>query len=62
MLKKIFGLQKEERTGYIILHDEELHNLYCSRHIVMVIKSRKIRWACMHEEMRNQYRVLVRKP
>jgi hypothetical protein len=39
--------------------------LYASSKIIMVIKSRKMRWAgqvlCMGE-MRNSYRILVRKP
>jgi len=39
--------------------------LLCSPNIIMVIKSRRMRWAghvaCM-EEMRNTYKILVRKP
>jgi len=27
------------------LHNEELHNLYASMHIITVIKWRRIRWA-----------------
>jgi hypothetical protein len=27
------------------LHNEELHNLYCSANIIRQIKSRRIRWA-----------------
>jgi hypothetical protein len=27
------------------LHNEELHNLYCSLSIIRIIKSRRMRWA-----------------
>ena len=47
------------------LHNEELNDLYCSRNIVRVIKSRRVRWAghvaCMGE-WRGVYRVLLGKP
>jgi len=47
------------------LNNEELIDLYCSPNIVMVIKSRRMRWAGhvagMGEE-RGVYRVLVAKP
>jgi hypothetical protein len=40
----------------VILHNEELHNLYYSLSIAMVIKSRRMRWT-VHvagmEEMKN---------
>jgi hypothetical protein len=49
----------------IILHNEELNDLYSSPNIVRVIKSRRMRWtghvARMGEE-RGAYRVLVGKP
>ena len=49
----------------MILHNEELNDLYSSPNIVRVIKSRRLRWAghvaCMGEE-RGVYRVLVGKP
>jgi hypothetical protein len=49
----------------LILHNEELKNLYSSPNIVRVIKSRRMRWvghvARMGEE-REVYRVLVGKP
>jgi hypothetical protein len=47
------------------LHSEEDHNLYSSQNIVMIINSRRIRWVghLAHTgEMRNAYRILVRKP
>ena len=47
------------------MHNEELNDLYSSPNIVLVIKSRRMRWAgrvaSMGEE-RGVYRVLVGKP
>jgi hypothetical protein len=47
------------------LHNEELHDLYSSPHIVLVIKSRRMRWAghvaCVGERT-GVYKVLVGKP
>jgi hypothetical protein len=51
--------------GWRRLHNEELHNLYASPNIIRVIKSRIMRWAghvTGIREMRNAYRILVRKP
>ena len=47
------------------LHNEELNNLYPSPNIVLVIKSRRMRWAGHVARMgvgRGVYRVLVGKP
>jgi hypothetical protein len=47
------------------LHNEELHNFYCSRNIIKIIKSRRMRRAghvTRVGEKRNAYRNLVRKP
>jgi hypothetical protein len=47
-----------------LLHNKELHNLYCPQNIIKVIKSRRMRWAwhvASMGEKRNVYRVLVRK-
>jgi hypothetical protein len=47
------------------LHNEELHDLYCSPNIVRMIKSRMRRWAghvARMREGRGVYRVLVGKP
>jgi hypothetical protein len=44
---------------------DELHNLYSSPNIVMVIKTRRMRWAghvARMEEGRGVYRFLVRRP
>jgi hypothetical protein len=44
-LRTLFGPKKEEVAGvWRRLHNEELHNLYTSSHIIRVIKSRRMRW------------------
>jgi hypothetical protein len=45
VLMRIFGPKREVDGSWKILHNDELHNLYSSPNIVMVIKSRKTRWA-----------------
>jgi hypothetical protein len=43
-LRRIFGLKGDEmRGGWRKLHNEELHNLYCSPSIIRIIKSRRMR-------------------
>jgi hypothetical protein len=49
VLRKIFGPKREEDRSWRKLHNDELHNLYSSLNIVRVIKSRRMRWACMGE-------------
>jgi hypothetical protein len=45
VLRRIFGPKRDEETGeWRKLHIEELYDLYCSPHIIRVIKSR-MRWA-----------------
>jgi hypothetical protein len=47
------------------LHNEELHNLYCSQSIIIIIKSTRIRKAghvARMGERRNAYRILVGNP
>jgi GH43 family beta-xylosidase len=65
VLRRIFGLKRDEVIGgWRKLHDEELHNLYCSPNIIM-IKSRWMRWAGHVARMgdeKNVYRILVGKP
>jgi hypothetical protein len=62
----IFGPKGDEVTGgWIILNNEELHNLYSSPSIIRIIKSRRMRWAGHVPRMgekRNVYRTLVGKP
>jgi hypothetical protein len=46
VLRRIFGPKREEVAGgWRRLHNEELHNFYASPNIIMVIKSRRIKWA-----------------
>jgi hypothetical protein len=46
MLRRIFGPKRYGVIGgWRKLHNEELHNLYCSPGIIRVIKSRRMRWA-----------------
>jgi hypothetical protein len=66
LLRRIFGLTREEVIGgWRKLHNEELHNLYCSSSIIRMIKARRMRWAghvARMGEKRNRYRILVGKP
>jgi hypothetical protein len=59
LLKRIFGPNTEKVTGgWRKLHNEELHNIYCSLNIIRMIKSRRVAWAeCVErlEENRNAY-------
>jgi hypothetical protein len=43
MLRKIFGAKSEEDGSWRKLHNDELHGLYSSPHIVRVITSRRMR-------------------
>jgi hypothetical protein len=66
VLRRIFGLKRDEVTGeWRKLHNEELHILYSSPNITRQIKSRRMTCtghvARMGEE-RKLYRVLVGKP
>jgi hypothetical protein len=45
VLRRIFRPKRDEVTGGCRkLHNEELHNLYSSRSIIRIIKSRRMRW------------------
>ena len=45
VLRRIFGLRRDEVTGeWRRSHNEELNDLYCSPNIVRVIKFRRMRW------------------
>jgi hypothetical protein len=48
VLRRIFGPKRDEVTGdWWKLHNAELHNLYSSRNIIRMIKSRRMRWKGM---------------
>jgi hypothetical protein len=62
MLRKIFGPKTDEVIGsWRKLHNEELHNLYCSPSIIRIIKSRRMRWAGQVARV-GEKKNLVRKP
>jgi hypothetical protein len=45
VLRKIFGLKREEEGSCRKLQNDELHSLYSSLNIVRVYKLRRMRWA-----------------
>jgi hypothetical protein len=66
VLRKIFGSILVNVTGeWRRLHNEELHDLYSSLNIILVIKSRIMRWAGHVARMRDgrsAYGVWVGRP
>jgi hypothetical protein len=66
VLRRIFGPRRDEVTAeWRRFHNEEIIDLYSSPNIVLVIKSRRMRWAGHVRRMgkeRGVYRVLVGKP
>jgi hypothetical protein len=45
VLRRIFGLKRDEVTGgWGKLHNEEFHDLYSSRSIIIMIKSMRMGW------------------
>jgi hypothetical protein len=65
VLRKIFGLKREEDGSRRKLHNDKHHSLYSSPSIVRVIKSKRMRWAGHVAHMgegRGVYRVLVWRP
>jgi hypothetical protein len=65
VLRRIFGPKREENGSMKTLHNDELHSLYSSPNIVMMIKSRRMRWAehvALMGEGRGVYRILVGRP
>jgi hypothetical protein len=66
VMSRVFWRKRDEVTGeWRKLHNEELNDLYSLPNIVLVVKSRRMRWAGhvsrMGEE-RGVHRVLVGKP
>jgi hypothetical protein len=46
LLRRIVGPKRDELTGgWRKLHNEEMHDSYCSSSIIRIIKSRRMRWA-----------------
>ena len=65
VLRRIFGLKKDEATGEWRKLHEEINGLFSSPNIIWVIKSRRMKWAeyvLRMGEGRGLYRVLVGKP
>ena len=66
VLRRIFGPKKDGVTEELRkLHNEELNDLYTSPNIVLLIKSRILRWVghvARMEEGRGVHKVLVGKP
>jgi hypothetical protein len=60
------GPKRDEATGeWRRLHSEELNDLYSSPNIILVIKSRRMRWAghvARMGEKRSAYKMLVGRP
>jgi hypothetical protein len=44
VLRRIFGPKREEDGSWRKMHNDEFHSLYSSLNIVIVIKSRRMRW------------------
>jgi hypothetical protein len=63
---RIFGLKRNGAMRvWRKLHNEEVRDLYSSQSIMIMIKSRAMRWAghvASMGEKRNAYRLLVGKP
>jgi hypothetical protein len=66
VLRRIFGPKRDEVTGgWRKLHNEELHSFYSSPSIIIMIKSRRMRWAghvTRMVEKKDAYSILVVKP
>jgi hypothetical protein len=64
-LRRIFGRKREEVAGrWRRLHSEELHNLYTTKEVIIVIKSRRmdVGHVARIGATRNVHNILVGKP
>jgi hypothetical protein len=43
VLRRMFGRKRDEIIGRRTFHNEELHNLYSSPNIIIMMKSRRMR-------------------
>ena len=65
MPRRIFGPKRDENWELRRLHNEELHSLYRSPNIILVIQSRRLRWAghvARMDEGRSAFKMLTGKP
>jgi hypothetical protein len=65
MLRRIFGLNREEDGSWRKFHNDELHSLYSSPSIVKLIKSRMMMWVghvARTRKGRGVYRAFVGRP
>ena len=65
VLRRIFGLKKDENGEWRRLHNDEIHNLYRLPNIVRVIKSRYVRWTwhvARMEEGMGAFNIFATKP
>jgi hypothetical protein len=61
--RRIFGTERDEMTeGWAKLHNEELHNLYPSPSIIIMTKSRSMRWSGHVARIGQKDRILVGNP
>ena len=61
ILRRIFGPKRDE-NGKWMLHNEELHSLYCSPNIVRVMKSTWVGHVSRMEEDMSAFKMLTGKP
>ena len=66
VLRKIFEAERDKIIGeWRKLRNAELHTFYFSPNLIMILNSRRLRWAghvVRIKESRNAYRVLVGRP